>query len=86
MMRRVWRIVNEMEFRMLRAARSFSPSTRAPTTKGFFGFVAIDDHVATPSSAQSPRRSGAARIAFLARARSKERPSGERTQFGRPFH
>jgi hypothetical protein len=43
MMRRAGRIVNEMEFRMLRAAQSFSPPVRASTKKGFFAFAAIAD-------------------------------------------
>jgi hypothetical protein len=34
-MRRARRIVNEMEFRMWREARSFSPLLRATTMKGF---------------------------------------------------
>ncbi|MBR0825733.1 hypothetical protein JQ596_09300 [Bradyrhizobium manausense] len=35
-MRRACGIVNEMEFRMLRVAQTFSPSSRAGTTKRFF--------------------------------------------------
>ncbi|MCP3369626.1 hypothetical protein [Bradyrhizobium cajani] len=34
-MRRARRIVNEMEFRMWREAKSFSPAARAGTMKGF---------------------------------------------------
>ncbi|MGY8661724.1 hypothetical protein Q3C01_05065 [Bradyrhizobium sp. UFLA05-109] len=68
MMRRVDGIVNEMEFRMLRAAQSFSPPVRASTTKRFLRVrrdLLVVTHLMTmPSLAQSSRISADAHIAF----------------------
>jgi hypothetical protein len=51
-MRRGRRIVNEMEFRMLSGAKSFSPSARMETMKGFslMHHPARRRHVASPAS------------------------------------
>jgi len=48
-MRRTRGIVNEMEFRMLREAKSFSPSPHAGTMKGFSRVAVVDsDPSGTP--------------------------------------
>jgi hypothetical protein len=50
-MRRVRRIVNEMEFRMWHEAKSFSPSVCARTMKGFPPMHWLAEAAATPSTA-----------------------------------
>jgi hypothetical protein len=57
-MRRVRRIVNEMEFRMWREAKSFSPSVRARTMKGFPPMHRLAETGATPSAASFLRSFG----------------------------
>jgi hypothetical protein len=63
-MRRAGRIVNEMEFRMLREAKSFSPPARVDTMKGFSPMRRLTILAGTPSSASSLRTFGCARPAF----------------------
>jgi len=63
-MRCTRRIVNEMEFRMLRKARSFSPSPHAATMKGFLSRDPIAFSVATAASASLRIRVPRARVAF----------------------
>jgi hypothetical protein len=53
-MRRAGHIVNEMEFRMLRTAKSFSPSTRADTTKAFSPMCQLANPITTPGLSRIP--------------------------------
>jgi hypothetical protein len=54
-MRRAGHIVNEMEFRMLRTAKSFSPSTRADTMKAFSPMCQLANPITTPGFASLSR-------------------------------
>jgi hypothetical protein len=74
MMRRVSHIVNEMEFRMLREAKSFSPSTSAEAMKRFFAAATAVDWRPDRTSASSPGTSHARACRLLASAHSMKRP------------
>jgi hypothetical protein len=63
-MRRARRIVNEMEFRMLRAAKSFSPSSRAGTVKGFSRPGPFVISITTAASASLQHCFAPAHVAF----------------------
>jgi hypothetical protein len=63
-MRRARRIVNEMEFRMWREAKSFSPSARPVTMKGFPPMHRLAERGAAPSPAAFLRSFSGARRTF----------------------
>jgi len=63
-MRRAHGIVNEMEFRIWRDAKSFSPLALAGTMKDFRWCIILQSTLATPSSASFLRISGRVRRTF----------------------
>jgi hypothetical protein len=89
-MRRGRRIVNEMEFRMLCARKSFSPSTRVETMKGFLERIFAD------ALACAARRRSLCCFNFahlrlrtpriLESGSALKRHCSMRAQYGRPFH
>jgi hypothetical protein len=85
-MRRAGRIVNEMEFRMLREAKSFSPPARVDTMKGFSPMrrLAIprrDSIICIILAHLRLRAPG-----FLESTGLLKRPCSSRAQYGWPFH
>jgi len=85
-MRRGRRIVNEMEFRMWRDAKSFSPSARAGTMQRFQVMHRPAMRTATPATcsilAHLPPRTP--RILEIGAALKRHCPT--HPQYGQPFH
>ncbi|MCK1392574.1 hypothetical protein [Bradyrhizobium sp. 1] len=85
-MRRTRGIVNEMEFRMWREEKSFSPSARAGTMKRFSLAHRSAKRGATPSPASFLRIYATRTAQILESSVSLKRPCPMRAQYGWPFH
>jgi hypothetical protein len=85
-MRRAWPIVNEMEFRMWRNAKSFSPPAHMGTMKGFSQAYRFTDRAIDSVSSLILSHLRLRTSQFLESGTSLKRHCLPRAQYGQPFH